>query len=44
METWSEPGGSEIDTGAILTTRASADIRPIHDRMPVVIRPEDFDR
>jgi len=42
MESWSEPGGSEIDTGAILTTRASADIRDIHDRMPVVIRQEDF--
>lgn len=42
MESWSEPGGSEIDTGAILTTRASADIRDIHDRMPVVIRQENF--
>ena len=44
METWAEPGGSEIDTGAILTTAASADIAAIHDRMPVVIRPEDFSR
>lgn len=42
MESYCEPGGSEIDTGAILTTRASADIRDIHDRMPVVIKPEDF--
>ncbi len=25
METWAEPGGSEIDTGAILTTSANAD-------------------
>ncbi|WP_432284404.1 SOS response-associated peptidase [Aminobacter sp. BA135] len=44
METWSEPGGSEIDTAAILTTGASADIMHIHDRMPVVIQPEDFAR
>lgn len=44
METFAEPGGSEIDTGAILTTSASADIAAIHDRMPVVIRPEDFSR
>ncbi|MGF7006099.1 SOS response-associated peptidase [Aminobacter sp. BE322] len=44
METWSEPGGSEIDTAAILTTDASADIAHIHDRMPVVIQPEDFAR
>jgi len=44
METWHEPGGSEIDTGAILTTDANADLAPIHPRMPVVIRPEDFSR
>lgn len=42
METWSEPGGSEIDTGAILTTSASADVAHVHDRMPVVIEPEHF--
>ncbi|WP_442578385.1 SOS response-associated peptidase [Mesorhizobium sp. ASY16-5R] len=44
METYADPNGSEIDTGAILTTAASADIAPIHDRMPVVVRPEDFAR
>jgi len=44
METWYEPGGSEIDTGAILTTDANADIAHIHQRMPIVIKPEDFSR
>ena len=44
METWAEPGGSEIDTGAILTTRANATISHIHDRMPVVIEPQNFSR
>jgi putative SOS response-associated peptidase YedK len=44
METWHEPGGSEIDTGAILTANANADIAHIHERMPVVIKPEDFAR
>ncbi|MCP8895730.1 SOS response-associated peptidase [Shinella daejeonensis] len=44
METWSSPDGSEVDTGAILTTAASGDIAPIHERMPVVIHPEDFSR
>lgn len=44
METWSEPGGSEIDTGAILTTAATGAIAAIHDRMPVVIAPEHFGR
>ncbi len=43
METYAEPGGAEIDTAAILTTAASPDIAPIHDRMPVVIQPRDFD-
>lgn len=44
METYLAPDGSEIDTGAILTTAASDDIAPIHDRMPVVIRPHDRGR
>ena len=44
METWSSADGSEVDTGAILTTSANRTIRPIHDRMPVVIKPEDFAR
>ena len=44
METYAEPGGSEIDTAAILTTAASGDIAHIHDRMPAVIKPEHFER
>ncbi len=44
METWHEPGGSEMDTGAILTTSANETISHIHHRMPVVIRQRDFDR
>lgn len=44
IETYAEPGGSEMDTGAILTAHANADTAHIHDRMPVVIRPEDFAR
>jgi putative SOS response-associated peptidase YedK len=44
LETWSSAEGSEVDTAAILTTKANHAIRGIHDRMPVVIRPEDFER
>jgi putative SOS response-associated peptidase YedK len=44
METWHEPGGSEMDTASILTTRANDAISHIHDRMPVVIRQRDFAR
>lgn len=44
LEQFHEPGGSEIDTAAILTTAASTDIAHIHHRAPVVIRPEHFER
>jgi len=44
METWSSPDGSEVDTGAILTVASNRMIARIHDRMPVVIAPEDFAR
>ena len=44
METYHDANGSEVDTGAILTTAANANIAAIHDRMPVVIRPEDYSR
>lgn len=44
METWSSADGSEVDTAAILTTRANSAIAPIHDRMPVIIQPQDFEQ
>lgn len=44
METWSSADGSEVDTGAILTVGANSAIARIHDRMPVVIQPEDYSR
>jgi putative SOS response-associated peptidase YedK len=44
METWHSADGSEIDSGAILTTGSNASIGAIHDRMPVVIKPQDRER
>ncbi|MBR0556196.1 SOS response-associated peptidase [Ciceribacter sp. L1K23] len=44
METWSAAEGSEMDTAAIVTCGANDSIGRIHDRMPVVIQPEDFAR
>lgn len=42
-ETWISPNGSEIDTCAILTTDANSLVAAIHDRMPVILDPSDFD-
>lgn len=42
-EHWVGADGSELETMAILTTTANATMRPIHDRMPVVIEPEHFE-
>jgi len=44
IETYADANGSEIDTGAILTTAANAEFVSIHARMPAVIEPRDFER
>lgn len=44
VETWMGKDGTEIDTGCILTTASNNQIGNIHHRMPVVIKPQDFDR
>ncbi|HEY8393907.1 MAG TPA: SOS response-associated peptidase [Thermaerobacter sp.] len=38
-ERWDGPGGPLL-TCCLLTTRANALVAPIHDRMPVILRPE----
>ena len=43
-ETWTGPNGEEIDTVAIITTTANRALSVLHDRMPVFVPPEDFDR
>jgi putative SOS response-associated peptidase YedK len=42
-ETWMGPNGEEMETAAIVTTRANRTLAAIHDRMPVVVAPEAFD-
>jgi putative SOS response-associated peptidase YedK len=42
-ETALDPDGGEVDTSAIITTAAGADIAPLHNREPVVIDPKNFD-
>ncbi|TXH81330.1 SOS response-associated peptidase [Thauera aminoaromatica] len=41
LEHWEGPTGSVL-TFAVLTTAANELMRPIHDRMPLIIRPEDY--
>jgi putative SOS response-associated peptidase YedK len=36
-------GGPPLFTCAILTTRANELVKPIHDRMPVILAPKDYD-
>jgi putative SOS response-associated peptidase YedK len=42
-ETWFGNDGSEIDTAAIITVPCNALLRPLHDRMPAIIDPADFE-
>jgi putative SOS response-associated peptidase YedK len=41
-ESWTGPDGAGIDSCAIIVTEANAGIRPIHDRMPVILNPADY--
>lgn len=43
-ERWKAPDGRELLSFTILTTAANAAIAPLHDRMPVILEPEDEGR
>ena len=38
------PNDAPLDTCAVITTTANGVMKPVHDRMPVVLDPADFDR
>lgn len=42
-EVWRDPDGSALQSCTILTTTPNELMAPIHDRMPVIVEPEDFD-
>lgn len=42
-EHWMGADGSEIETGVIITTEPNREVSQVHDRMPVVIAPEDHE-
>ncbi len=39
-EVWSPAGSDPLRSFAILTTEANQDVRPLHDRMPLILPPE----
>jgi len=43
-ETWIGPNGEELDTVAIITAPAGPDLAVLHHRVPVMIKPGDFER
>ena len=43
-ETWTSPDGDPIESCTILTTEPNELIRPIHNRMPTILTPDDYDR
>jgi putative SOS response-associated peptidase YedK len=41
-ERWHGADGEPVETCAILTPEANALVRPVHDRMPVILAPGDY--
>ncbi len=42
-ERWRPPDGEAVESCTLITTAANALLAPIHDRMPVIVGPEDYD-
>jgi putative SOS response-associated peptidase YedK len=41
-ESWQSPDGAELETCTILTTKANSLVADLHDRMPVILEPDQF--
>jgi len=42
-EHWMGADGSELETATLMTIAPNAELATIHDRMPVIIAPEDYE-
>ncbi len=43
-EVWQRPDQPAIESCTLLTTEANELVRPLHDRMPAIVAPSDYDR
>jgi putative SOS response-associated peptidase YedK len=43
-ESWTDPQGKLVQTSAIITTDANEAMQAVHNRMPVILNPTDYDR
>jgi putative SOS response-associated peptidase YedK len=43
-ERWLGADGEVVDSCTIVTTEANALLRPVHERMPVIVAPDDYAR
>jgi len=41
-ERWNKPDGSPLDTFTVITRDATETLRSVHDRMPVILAPENY--
>jgi putative SOS response-associated peptidase YedK len=44
MDRWSGPTGEVVESCSVITTEPNALVQPIHNRMPVILHPDDYDR
>ena len=42
-EYWQQPDGQSLETYTIITTQANSDMEYVHDRMPVIVKPQQED-
>lgn len=43
FEKWTSPEGEDVFTYTIITTEANELLQPLHERMPVILRPEQYE-